>query len=75
MELIKTPYKIKCEMGVCKNKADYSIHLSRCGIKSRIHICKDCAKELNGLLSKELKSKKRKKSGGEESEGAEDNAQ
>ena len=74
MELIKTPYKIKCEMGVCKNKADYSIHLSRCGIKSRIHICKECAKELNELFTKELKGKKRKK-GGDECEGAKDDAE
>lgn len=76
MELLKNNYRIKCEMGICKNNADYSIHLSRCGIKSRIHICKDCMKELYGLFGKELKSAKSKKRDGEadENKGVEDNA-
>ena len=76
MELLKNNYKIKCELGICKNNADYSIHLSRCGIKSRIHICKDCMKELHSLFGNELKAQRSKKQDGKiaENKGAEDDA-
>ena len=55
MELIKTPYRIRCEMGVCKNVASHTVMLSRCGVKSRIHICDDCMKELYALIGQTLK--------------------
>lgn len=46
MQLIKTNHKIKCEMGVCKNNAAYSIKMDRVGIRSQIHICEGCLNEL-----------------------------
>lgn len=50
MELLDTPYKIRCEMGACKNFASKTVKLSRVGIKSRIHICENCLKELYALI-------------------------
>ena len=50
MKLIDTPYKIRCEMGTCKNFASKSIASERVGIKSNIHLCSDCLKSLYTLI-------------------------
>ncbi len=50
MELTDAKYKIRCEMGACKNIATKTVKLSRVGIKSSLHICDDCLKELYGLI-------------------------
>ena len=60
MKLEKTGYRIRCEMGVCKNLAAYTVNLSRCGVRSRIHICENCLKELGTLINGELKRGKKK---------------
>ena len=57
MELVDTECKIRCEMGACKNMAVKTVKLSRVGIKSRIHICADCLKELYGLIGSTLRPK------------------
>lgn len=54
MELIETNRKIRCEMGACKNLADKSIKMNRVGIKSQIHVCDDCLRELYGLIGSSL---------------------
>ncbi|MDR2201276.1 MAG: hypothetical protein LBP26_00700 [Clostridiales bacterium] len=46
MELIETKVNIRCEMGVCKNRARYTVKLNRAGIGSRIHICESCLNDL-----------------------------
>lgn len=51
MELIKAKYRVRCEMGVCKNPAKYTVALSRAGIKSRIHICDECRRQLSAVTS------------------------
>ncbi len=61
MELEKTPYRIRCEMGVCKNTALYTVKLSRCGVRSRIHICESCMKELGALINGETAAKPKTK--------------
>lgn len=50
MELIDTKCKIKCEMGACRRDAAKTIKLNRVGIKSRIHVCDECLKELYSLI-------------------------
>ncbi len=50
MELIENKYRIRCEMGACKNLAKKTIKMSRVGIRSRIHICDDCLRELYELI-------------------------
>ena len=60
MEILKTPYKIRCELGVCKNRADYTVALGRCGVQSRLHVCKACASELKQLLGDALDGEKKK---------------
>lgn len=54
MELCNAECKIKCEMGACKNKAARTIKLSRVGIRSRIHVCDDCLKELYTLIGTQI---------------------
>ena len=54
MKLIDTPYKIRCEMGVCKNYAAKSVVFDRVGIKSHLHVCPDCLKALYGLIGATL---------------------
>lgn len=54
MELVDTKYKIRCEMGACKNLASKTVKLSRAGIKSHLHVCDDCLKELYGLIGATL---------------------
>lgn len=50
MQLIKTKHKIRCEMGVCKNNADYSIKMDRVGIRSQIHICESCLRDMYRVI-------------------------
>lgn len=50
MELIKNKYKIRCEMGACRNNADYALVMDRSGIHSSICMCADCAKKLKSAL-------------------------
>ena len=70
MKLEKNERKIRCEMGACKNKADFRIRLNRVGIRNAIHICEDCLKELYSLAgtllipkSVETAKEKRRKNG------------
>ena len=56
MQLEKTKVKIRCEMGACKNFATHTIHLARVGIRSRIHVCEGCLKELGALIAAETAS-------------------
>ena len=54
MQLIKAKHNIRCEMGVCRNKAEYSIKMDRVGIKSQIHICGNCLKELYKVIGESI---------------------
>lgn len=54
MKLIKSTRKIRCEMGVCRKLADYTIAMDRVGIKSNIHVCKDCLGELYSLIGEHV---------------------
>ena len=50
MELIKNKYKIRCEMGACRNNADYALVMDRSGIHSSICMCAACAQKLKSAL-------------------------
>lgn len=47
MEIIPNKYKLRCELGACKNLATHTIKFSRVGIRSRIHICGECLADLH----------------------------
>ena len=49
MKLIQTRHKIRCELGVCKRYAEYTIAMERVGVGSRIHICKECLEQIYKL--------------------------
>jgi len=54
MELIKTRYKIRCEMGGCKSVADYTVKTARMGIRAHLHMCSKCLHSLYELMAKEI---------------------
>ena len=54
MEIVETKYRLRCEMGLCKNMAKYTVNVCRSGLNSKIHICEDCTKELYSLLGDKL---------------------
>ncbi len=41
-------------MGVCKNNAAYSIKMDRVGIRSQIHICESCLKDMYKLIGESV---------------------
>ena len=57
MELIKNKYKIRCEMGACRNMADYVLVMDRSGIHSSICMCGECVEKLKEALCSEPKEK------------------
>lgn len=54
MQLVKTKHKIKCEMGVCRNDAAYSIKMDRVGIRSQIHVCENCLNDLYRIIGESV---------------------
>ena len=54
MKLIKSESKNKCELGACRNTANFMIKLDRMGIKSTIYACKDCLTELYRAIGAEF---------------------
>lgn len=42
MEIKKSVYKKVCDMGACRNIADYSIEFDNLSKASSIDICKEC---------------------------------
>ncbi len=54
MKLIKTPYKIRCEMGACKNFAERTIVMDRVSIKNHLHVCGNCLHALYNLIGEEV---------------------
>ena len=54
MRLINTPYKIRCEMGSCKNLSSKTIVMERVGVKNNIHVCEDCMQSLYKLIGEQI---------------------
>ena len=54
MKLIKTPYKIRCEMGACRNFAERTIVMDRVSIKNHLHVCGNCLQTLYTLIGEEV---------------------
>ena len=54
MKLINTPYKIRCEMGACKNLAYKTIVMDRVSIKNHLHVCGNCLQNLYSLIGEEV---------------------
>ena len=57
MELLKNKYKMRCEMGACKNFAGYSVKMSRLGPRGHLNLCAECLRELYELIGKQLTPK------------------
>jgi len=52
MEIKKINHIIRCDMGMCRKEAAYSIGAKNTLLKRQINICKDCARELYEELGK-----------------------
>lgn len=59
MEITKCKYKIRCELGACGNRADYTLAPSRTGVRSSMHICSSCLSEIAALANKTFKAQKK----------------
>lgn len=54
MKIIVQTNKIKCDMGICKNKADYSVVPDGAEQNQYINICSDCMQKLHSACAKIL---------------------
>lgn len=54
MELGKSKYRIRCEMGDCKNFSEYTLRTARVGLRAHLHICEACLNGLYTLIGKEI---------------------
>ncbi|MDE6398960.1 MAG: hypothetical protein K2L51_06535 [Clostridiales bacterium] len=54
MELQDAKCKIRCEMGACNNMATKTVKMRRVGIRSSLHICDACLKELYERIGETL---------------------
>ena len=50
MEILDCNKNIRCELGVCKNRATREIKFDRGGIRGRIHLCEKCLGELYSAI-------------------------
>ena len=53
MELTKCKYRMRCELGACGRRADYTVRFARTGVRSGLNVCAECLRELAGLLPAE----------------------
>ena len=54
MKLINTAYKIRCDLGVCKNLASKTIVMDRVSAKNHIHVCEFCLQSLYQLIGEQI---------------------
>ena len=52
MKISKCKYRIRCELGACGRRADYTVLPERTGVRSCLHICSECLRELGGLAER-----------------------
>ncbi len=60
MQLEKAKVKIRCDMGLCKNMADFTIKQSGTPRSHQMYICTDCAVALGKAIKTALNSSKTK---------------
>ncbi|MFI3229049.1 MAG: hypothetical protein R3Y23_02650 [Bacillota bacterium] len=65
MRLEKIKVKIRCDIGLCKNMADYTIIKDGTPRSHQLYICNECAVALAKSIKDELYPKKIKKPKGE----------
>ena len=46
MEIVKCKYRLKCELGACGKRAEYSVMPARTGVRSSLNVCRDCLTDL-----------------------------
>lgn len=46
MEIKKCKFRLRCEMGACGNRAEYTIQPARVGIRSSVHVCAGCLDDI-----------------------------
>lgn len=57
MEIEECKFKVRCELGACKNRAENTVKFDRVGIKSRMHICRACMQNLHDAIAQEIKDR------------------
>lgn len=54
MELVSCKYRLRCELGACGRRAEYTVVPERSGVKSRLHLCGDCLRDIARLAAEAL---------------------
>ncbi|MBR7111065.1 MAG: hypothetical protein IKC83_04245 [Clostridia bacterium] len=54
MKLIKQTRRIKCDVGGCKNLAEYTLSKEGANPKGNVNLCKECMQSMYSLFSQEL---------------------
>ncbi len=57
MEVIECKTNVRCELGVCKNRATRAVRFERAGIRSRLCACDKCLNELYAAIGATLTPK------------------
>ncbi len=52
MELKKCKYRMRCELGACGNRADYTLRFARTGARSSLNLCTGCLTEIWALADR-----------------------
>ena len=60
MEINNCKFRLRCEMGACGKRAEYTVQPARVGIRSSIHICGDCLAEIVSEGKKQIKARSAK---------------
>lgn len=54
MKLIKQTRRIKCDVGGCKNLAEFTLSKEGANPKGNVNLCKDCMQKMYELFAQEL---------------------
>ena len=65
MNITRISNGVLCDMGGCTRKAAYAVGMEGKPLSTRLNLCPQCAKQLQGLLNEEL-GKKGEVSNGQE---------
>ena len=54
MELVSCKYRLRCELGACGRRAEYTVVPERSGVKSRRQMCGDGQRDIARLAAEAL---------------------
>lgn len=59
MKIEKVSVPVKCDMGLCRNRAEYAISFEGVPLSNRIYLCRDCLKALSAATRNAVKGSRK----------------